>query len=153
MLTTPGAAGPWRRRAVVGVAGLWALVGLARLTRLVEPPEPRPGRQVESMLSFLRATIPPEAGYLYVLPLAFGSVGDSGAAPRLRYELYPRVYDDVRASADEDTVRQLMLARGLSFVVVPDASLYVAESWLRQPPAWLLRIDFSSDQYVLQVVA
>src|ERR671936_2106238 len=106
----------WRRRAVLGVLGLWGLVSLARLSRLVEPAEAPPGQaELAPALEFLRATIPREAGYLFVEPGEFGS--DTGVGQRLRYELYPRTYDDVRASVEEGEVRQLMRAEGLRFVV------------------------------------
>src|SRR5205814_2191708 len=89
----------WSRRAALGVFGVWGVVSLVRLSRLAEPPEPPPGQELAPMLEFLRATIPADAGYLFVLPGEFGA--DTGTAPRIRYELYPRAYDDVRASADE----------------------------------------------------
>ena len=101
------------------------------------------------MLDFLRATIPSDAGYLFVLPGDFGT--DPGTAPRLRYELYPRAYDDVRASQDESSIRQLMRSGGLRFIVVADASQYPPTSWLRQPREWLRRIDFDATRYVLEV--
>jgi hypothetical protein len=142
-----------RREAMYGVIGAWGLLSLARLSRIIEPAEPRPGQEVEPMLQWLRTTIPSGAGYLYVLPGAFGTGQDTGAAPRLRYELYPRPYDDVRASEDESQVQRLILAQGLRYVVVPDARQYAAESWLRQPRTWLRRINFAPDQYVLQVIA
>lgn len=142
-----------RRQLVLGVAALWAALSLARLTRLIEPPEPPPGREVEQMLRWLMVTIPRDAGYLYVLPGAFGAGGETGAAPRLRYELFPRPYEDVRASEDEAAVRRLMRQRDLRYVVVPDARRYAESSWLRQPRDWLRRVDFNAEQYVLQVVA
>jgi len=141
----------WTRRAALGALGLWGLVGLARLSRLVEPPEPPPGQELAPLLGFLRATIPLDAGYLLVLPGEFGS--DTGTAPRLRYELYPRAYDDVRASQDEGSIRQLMRSGGLRFIVVPDASQYPPESWLRRPRDWLRRIEFDATRYVLEVIA
>src|SRR4051794_31552100 len=143
----------WRRRAVLGVLGLWGIVGVARATRLVGPPDARPGPEVEPMLQFLRVTIPPDAGYLYVLPGGFGAGDDTGAAPRLRYELFPRRYDDVRADVPETRVQEVMRARRLRYVVVPDAQQYPADSWLRQPRDWLKRTQLSDDQYVLTVVA
>jgi hypothetical protein len=139
----------WRRRAVLGVVGLWGIVAVARATRLVEPPEARPGPEVEPMLQFLRVTIPPDAGYLYVLPGAFAAGDDTGAAPRLRYELFPRTYDDVRLDVPETTVRDTMRARGLRYIVVPDAQQYPPDAWLRQPRDWLKRTQLSDDQYVL----
>jgi hypothetical protein len=140
----------WRRRAALGVFGVWGVVSLARLTRLIEPPEAPPGREIVPLLDFLRASIPKESGYLYVLPGEFGS--DTGTGPRLRYELYPRRYDDVRASQDESSVRQLMQTSGLRFIIVPDANHYIATSWLRQPRDWLRRIDFDANRYVLEIV-
>ena len=141
----------WRRRAALGVLGAWGLLSVARLSRLIEPPEEvPPGREVVPALEFFRSTIPRDAGYLFVEPGAFGA--DSGAGQRLRYELYPRTYDDVRASADEASVRQLMRDEGLGYVVVADASQYAEGSWLRAPRDWLWRIELDADRYVLQVV-
>jgi hypothetical protein len=140
----------WRRRAALGVLGVWGLVSIARLSRLLEPPESPPGADVTPALDFFRASIPADAGYLFVEPGAFGS--DTGAGQRLRYELYPRTYDDVRAGVDEADVRQLMRAEGLGFVVVPDASQYPPESWLRQPRDWLRRIELDGNHYVLAAV-
>ncbi|MBV9601837.1 MAG: hypothetical protein JOZ87_33955 [Chloroflexi bacterium] len=140
----------WRRRAALGVLGVWGLVSLARSSRLVEPPEPPPGADMAPALDFFRASIPADAGYLFVEPGAFGT--DTGAGQRLRYELYPRTYDDVRAEVDEADVHRLMRAEGLQFVVVPDASQYAPESWLRQPRDWLRRIELDADRYVLAIV-
>jgi len=120
----------WRRRATLGVLGMWGLISLGRLSRLVEPAESPPGAELAPALDFFRASIPASAGYLFVEPGEFGS--DTGVGQRLRYELYPRAYDDVRAGVDEAEVRQLMHAEGLSFVVVPDASQYAPDSWLRR---------------------
>ena len=140
----------WRRRAALGVVGVWGLVSLARLSRLVAPPEPPPGANLTPLLGFLRASIPASAGYLFVEPGPFGT--DTGVGQRLRYELYPRTYDDVRAAVAEADVRQLLAAEGLAFVVVPDASQYPADSWLRQSRDWLQRIEFDANRYVLAVV-
>src|SRR5579862_5230492 len=140
----------WRRRAVLGVCGVWALVGVARLTRLVEPAESPPGQDAAAAFDFFRSSIPPDAGYLFVEPGEFGT--DTGVGQRLRYELYPRTYDDVRASLDETDVRQLMTAEGLGFVVVPDATQYAPSSWLRQDRDWLRRIELDSNRYILAVV-
>ena len=141
----------WRRRAMLGVLGIWSLVSLARLTRLVEPPAVPPAQELVPALGFFRASIPPDAGYLFVEPGEFGS--DTGVGQRLRYELYPRAYDDVRPSQPEPAVRQLMQAEGLSYIVVPDASQYPPTSWLREPRDWLRRIELDSNRYVLAVVA
>jgi hypothetical protein len=141
----------WRRRAALGVFGCWGLVSVARLTRLIEPAETPPGQELVPLLDFLRKAIPKESGYLYVLPGEFGS--DAGTAPRLRYELYPRRYDDVRASEDESSIRQLINATDLRFIVVPDASQYTPTSWLRQPRNWLRRIEFDANRYLLEVVS
>jgi len=141
----------WRRRAALGVFGVWGLVSLARLTRLVEPPETAPGPELVPLLDFLRAQIPPSVGYLFVTPGEFGT--DTGVAQRLRYELYPRPYDKVRLSEDESSVRQLMRDEGLQFIVVSDAKQYAADFWLRQPREWLRRIDFDADRYLLEVVS
>ncbi len=129
---------------------MWGLVSVARLTRLIEPPEAPPGQDLVPILDFLRANIPNDAGYLYVLPGELGS--DSGTGPRLRYELYPRRYDDIRAAVDEARIRDLIQATGVRFIVVPDASQYLATSWLRQPRDWLRRLDFDANRYLLEVV-
>jgi hypothetical protein len=144
----------WRRRAGFGVFGAWALVSLARLTRLFEPAEAPPGTaELGPMLDFLKSQILPSDGYLFVLPGEFGSGSDTGVEKRLRYELYPRPYDDVRASQDEASIRQLMRSEGLRFIVVADARQYDPTSWLRQPRDWLKRIDFDAQRYLLEVVA
>jgi hypothetical protein len=140
----------WRRRAVLSVLGAWGLVSLARLSRLVAPADPPPGADVAPLLGFLKASIPATAGYLFVEPGPFGT--DTGVGQRLRYELYPRTYDDARIADSEADVRQLMAAEGLSFVVVPDASQYPTDSWLRQSRDWLRRIEFDANRYVLAVV-
>jgi hypothetical protein len=136
-----------RRRLAFGVLALWALVSLARLTRLVEPPQAPPGQDIAATFDLYRAQIPPDAGYLFVLPGEFGQ--DTGAGPRLRYELYPRRYDDVRASQDEASVRQLMQRENLRAIVVPDASVYPPAHWLRQPRDWLRRVDLAPNAYLL----
>ena len=136
-----------------GVIGAWGLVSLARLTRLVEPAETPPGAELGPVLDFVRAQIPPSEGYLFVLPGEFGSGSDAGVEKRLRYELYPRPYDDVRASQDEASIRQLMASEGLRFIVVADARQYEPTSWLRQPRDWLRRIDFDAQSYLLEVIA
>jgi hypothetical protein len=141
----------WRRRAALGVLGLWGLVSLARVSRLIEPPEMPPAQDLAPLLDFFRASIPSDAGYLFVEPGEFGT--DTGSGQRLRYELYPRVYDKVRPSVDEATVRQLMAAEGLRYVVVPDANRYAPTAWLRQPRDWLRRIELDANRYVLAVVA
>lgn len=141
----------WRRRAALGVLGVWGLVSAARLSRLIDASDPPPGADLVSALDFFRASIPASAGYLYVEPGAFGT--DTGAGQRLRYELHPRTYDDVRTAVDEAAVRQLMRTEGLGFVVVPDASQYSDQSWLRQPRDWLRRIELDANRYVLAVVA
>jgi hypothetical protein len=139
------------RRGVLGVVGVWGVVAVARLTRLIEPPEAAPGQDVAPLLDFLRAHMPNTAGYLYVLPGEFGS--DTGTGPRLRYELAPRRYDDIRASVDEARIRDLMRTTSLQFIVVPDASQYPATSWLRQPRDWLRRTDFDASRYLLEIVS
>jgi len=143
----------WRRRAAIGVISAWGLVSLARLIRLVEPAETPPGAELGPVLDFVRAQIPPSEGYLFVLPGEFGSGSDTGVGKRLRYELYPRPYDDARVSQDEGSMRQLMAREGLRFIVVADARQYDPTSWLRQPRDWLRRIDFDAQSYLLEVIA
>jgi hypothetical protein len=141
----------WRRRATLGVLGVWGLVSLARLSRLIEPPAAPPAQELVPLLDFFKATIPPTAGFLFVEPGEFGT--DTAAGQRLRYELYPRVYDKARPSQDEAGVRKLMATEGLGFVVVPDASQYAPTSWLRERRDWLRRIELDANRYVLAVVA
>jgi hypothetical protein len=140
----------WRRRAALGVLAIWGAVALARVTRLVEPPEPPPAQNLRPLLDFFRTIIPPDAAFLFVEPGAFGS--DSGMGQRLRYELYPRQYDDLREPQDEAAVRQLIQTEKLSYVVVPDATQYAPTSWLRQPRDWLQRIEHEPNSYILAVV-
>ena len=131
---------------------MWAIVAVARLTRLVEPPAQPPGQEGAALFPLLRTTLPASAGYLFVLPGEFGS--DTGLGPRLRYELYPRVYDDVRASQDASTVHELMSREHLRYIVVPDATQYPASHWLRQLPPWLRKTqEFDPNRYVLEVVS
>jgi hypothetical protein len=132
------------------VVGVWALVGLARLTRLVEPPQAPPGQELASTFDFFRAQIPSGNGYLYVLPGEFGQ--DTGDGPRLRYELYPRLYDDARASEDEASVRSLIAREGLRYVVVPDARQYATDVWLRQRRDWFERTELDANTYVLAII-
>ena len=141
----------WRRRAALGVLGIGGLISLARLSRLIGPTEPPPGAEVAVALDFFRASIPATAGYLFVEPGDFGT--DTGTGQRLRYELYPRIYDDVRIGVAEAEVRQLMRSEGLGYVVVPDARQYAPTTWLRQPRDWLRRIELDAERYVLVVVA
>src|SRR5919198_4698098 len=109
------------------VLAVWALVSLVHLTRvLVGPTEPPPGQDLGAFLGFAEQTIPPDAGYLYVQPGEFSAGSDTGDGPRLRYELYPRRYDDVRAAEDEASVRDLLRREDLRYIVVPDASAYPA---------------------------
>ena len=140
-----------RDRLVLGVLALWLTISVVRLSRLVEPAEIPPGQEAAPALEFFRAQIPATAGYLFVLPGEFGS--DSGLGPRLRYELYPRVYDDVRASLDEASVRELMRRASLRYVVVVDAEQYPPTHWTRAPRDWLRRIDLDAQRYVLEVVS
>jgi hypothetical protein len=140
-----------QRQAALGVLSVWTLVSLARLSLLVAPPEPRPAEGLAGSLDFFKATIPATAGYLYVEPGEFGT--DTAAGQRLRYELYPRAYDDVRFSVDGASVQQLMRAEHLSYIVVPDAGQYAADSWLRQPPGWLRVEPLDANRYVLALVS
>ena len=141
----------WRQRFALGVVAVWIIVSLARLSKLVEPPATPPGEEAAPLFDAFRAAIPRSAGYLFVLPGEFGA--DTGLGPRLRYELYPRTYDDVRASVDEASVRELMRREGLTYIVVADAGQYPPTSYLRQPRDWLERIELDAARYVLRVVA
>jgi hypothetical protein len=136
---------------VFSVFGLWAALSIARLTRLVEPPESPPGQDLAPVFDFFRARIPLDAGYLLVQPGELNQGADTGAGPRLRYELYPRLYDAVRPSRDEAEVHQLMQTTGTRYIAVPDASQYAPTFWIRQPHDWLRRIDFDANAYLLEL--
>ena len=138
----------WRRYVALGVLVLWLGVALFRVTKLVEPAEQPPGAELTpAVLETVKADIPSDAGYLYVLPGEFGD--DTGTGPRLRYELFPRKYDDVRASLDEASVRAIMRRENLRYVVVPDPGMYPADHWLRARRDWLT----PKDQYVFEATA
>jgi len=139
----------WRRRLAFLVVAVWLVVCVARLTLLVAPPETPPGQSAQPVFGFFENAIPSSAGYLFVLPGEFGQ--DTGIGPRLRYELYPRMYDDVRASQDEQFVHDLMRREHLRYVVVPDASQYPADHWTRAQRDWLSRTSLDGDRYVLEV--
>jgi hypothetical protein len=138
---------------VFGVFGLWAAVSIARLSRLVEPTESPPGQDLGPVFDFFRAQIPPNAGYLLVLPNELNQGADTGDGPRLRYELYPRLYDAVRPSRGEAEVRQLMQTTGTRYIVVPDAREFAPTFWVRQPHDWLRRIDFDANAYLLELTS
>jgi hypothetical protein len=141
----------WRQRLGLLVLAAWLVVCVARLSVLAAPPETPPGQAAQPTFDFLRASVPSTAGYLYVLPGEFGQ--DTGLGPRLRYELYPRVYDDVRASQDEQFVRDLMRRENLRYVVVPDAAEYPADHWTRAPRTWLSRTSLDANSYVLEAAS
>jgi hypothetical protein len=138
-----------RHSLALGVLILWVLVSVVRLSRLVEPAAEPPGAAIAPTFAFFRTQIPMDAGYLYVLPGEFGQ--DTGDGPRLRYELYPRLYDDIRASTSEADVRALMQREGLTYIIVPDADQYAPTHWLRQPHDWLRRTDLNDNTYLLEV--
>jgi hypothetical protein len=140
----------WQQRLGIVVVAVWLVVCLARLSRLVEPPEQPPGQEAAPLFGFFKEQIPPAAGYLFVLPGEFGQ--DTGLGPRLRYELYPRRYDDVRAAQDEQSVRDLMKRGNLRYIVVPDATHYSANHWIRSPSDWLKRTDLDANRYLLEVL-
>ena len=103
------------------------------------------------MLEFFRSTIPVTAGYMFVLPGPFGT--DTGIGPRLRYELYPRRYAELRFSTGESAIRQRMTDDDLAYVVVPALDQYPTTSWLREGRSWLQRIDFDVNTCVLAAVS
>jgi hypothetical protein len=141
---------PRRSLGAVLVLGVWGLVSLVHLARvLVGPTDSPPGQDLGAFLPFAAQVIPSDAGYLYVQPGEFGT--DTGDGPRLRYELYPRRYDDIRATEDETAVRDLLRRENLGYVVVPDAGAYPPDHWLRQPRDWLRRVDLDERRYVLVV--
>src|SRR2546428_13344183 len=53
----------WRRRAAVGVFGVWGLLSVGRPSRLIEAPEGvPPGREGVAARAFFRVPIPRDAG-------------------------------------------------------------------------------------------
>src|SRR5688500_11362980 len=100
----PSRSGAWRQHVALVALGVWVLVSLARLTRLVEPPEVPTGEGVAAFVPFAPETIPEHALYLCVQPVAFGA--GSGIGPGLRDELYARPYEDLRAAEEEAAARQ-----------------------------------------------
>ena len=138
----------WRQRLGVLLLAVWLVVCVARLSLLVAPADSPPGQEAAASFGFFRSQVPVDAGYLFVLPGEFGQ--DTGLGPRLRYELYPRVYDDVRASQDEQFVRDLMRRENLRYVVVPDAAQYPPTHWTRAARDWLTRTSLDDQRYVLE---
>ncbi len=144
-MSAPGRAVPkvlWLATVVV-----WVVLGGARVTRLPGPPETPVGERAAGIVPFAREVIPQDAAYLYVEPDA--SAPQSGLGPRLRYELYPRGYDDLAGSMDEEAVRRLARQNGARFIVVPDAGLYPAGSFLREARPWFRRVALDDSRYVL----
>jgi hypothetical protein len=145
--TSRSATSAWRTLAAVAVLGVWALVSVGQLSRLSEPAPVSPGAVVVPSLGFFRAQVPDDAAYLYVLSGDNGS--DTGAGLRLRYELFPRFYENARVSDDEASVRTLMRNRGIRYIVVPYASAYPPTLWLRQERPWFRRVQLDRGDYVL----
>ena len=137
------------RGLAIGVLVLWAGLCLARLSLLVAPAPPAPGEYpgLERFLAFTEAVIPPDAGYLHVGPAGL----DTGIGPRLRYELYPRVYTGLPDEAGEAAAQTVIRAEGLRYVVVAQARSYPAQSWLRQERPWFRRLSLDEDDYLLLV--
>lgn len=129
------------------VLALWALLALARLSWLVAPPDPRPASSADQFITFAQMVIPSGAAYLYVQPGTFGE--DTDVEPRLRYDLYPRVFDDVRLDQGQDAVRALAASESARYIVVPNAADYPADSWLRQDEPWFTRVSLDPARYVL----
>ena len=136
----------WRWLAAVAVLGAWACVSVGQLSRLWEPPLVAPGGAVVPSLDFFRAQIPADGAYLYVLP---GDGTDAGTGLRLRYELFPRAYENARVADSETSVRALMRYRGIRYIVVPNASAYPPTLWLRQGRPWYERVQLDALDYLL----
>lgn len=140
----------WRRRGVITVVGLWAIVSVARLSHFIEPVTRPAGNEVAPVLDFFKAVIPPDANYLFVLPGEFGS--DTPMGPRLRYELFPRLFGEVRLSAGEAAICRRIYDSNVRFIVVPDATEYPETAWVRQQRPWFRRIDLDGITYVLEII-
>jgi hypothetical protein len=106
-----------------------------------------PGAAVVPSLDFFRIQIPANAAYLYVLPGDSGT--DTGTGLRLRYELFPRTYENARVADAETSVQALTRNRGIRYIVVPDASAYASTLWLRQERPWFERVQLDAAEYVL----
>lgn len=139
---------PTRRGLAVGVLALWTVVAMARLTELVERPAPPPGEPVEPFVAFARAAIPPDQGYLF---LDSDIRREEGHSPRLRYELYPRPYEDLFYDLRVGDVRAWLSQNGLRYVVVPDATLYPPDHWVWTDESWYHRLALDRQRFILVV--
>ncbi len=144
-----GSLGQARRSALVLFVVAWSALSLVRLSRLVEPAEVPIGEIVRPFIPFALEVVPEGAAYVYVEPRAYG--GETGVGPRLRYELYPRRYDDLSGLPDEASVRLLARRNGAQYIVVPDAALYPADYFLLQPRPWFRRVALDARRFVLVV--
>jgi hypothetical protein len=138
------------RGLAIGVLALWAGLCLARLSLLVAPTPPAPGAYpgLGRFLAVAEAVIPPDAAYLHVLPPADA---DTGIGPRLRYELYPRLYTGLPEAAGEAAAQALVRAQGLRYVVVAQPASYPPQAWQRQDRPWFRRLAVGQDGSILLV--
>ncbi len=145
----PGFAAGWQRIAAGLVLLLWIVVSVARLTKLIEAPEVPVGEDVRRFVTFAQAVIPEDAAYLYVEPRAYGT--ETGIGPRLRYELFPRRYDDISGPTSEQAVRDLARQDGARYILVPDASSLPADHFLLGSAPWFHRVQLDANRYVVLV--
>lgn len=127
----------------------WVALALLRLSALVEQPDAPPGKEIEPFLPAALAALPPDAKYLHPEPIR--GVVDTGVAPRLRYELWPRDYENSGPTKDEREVRQEALQDGRSFLVVPNLSAYEEKHWIRQPRPWFRSMAYVGDGVIVEV--
>lgn len=135
--------------AALALVAVWGVLGAARLSRLVGPPSPPPGQSYLPFIRFAEGLVPPAASYLYAQPTEFG--GDTGVEPRIRYELFPRRYDDIRPHVTAEEALALVRREGAAFVLVPQADLFASGHWVRGQLPWFTRDVYRPSQYVLVV--
>lgn len=132
-----------------GALLIWALLAVARLSVVLEPPAALPGRVAEPFFAFARAIIPEDAAYLYVQT---DFAPERGISPRLRYELFPRRYVDVDMHVSLEEVRAILAREAIRYVVFPAPELFGPDHWVStylQPRGQ--RIPLDEERYILLV--
>ncbi|MBI4494443.1 MAG: hypothetical protein HY690_16800 [Chloroflexi bacterium] len=140
--------------AVVLLVVLYSLTrGVAALGSVVSPSagsgatsESGRAATFDSFVAFVQTQVPSTVAYLYQEPWG------AGRAHRLRYELYPRRYEELPSEAPEAEVRAFVRTRGIGYILVLDSSLYATGSWALEARPWFQRVELSPTSFVLKVV-